>query len=128
MKALITISFFVLSLPTFATTAILCGPIDQVDADNNKASIWIVMDRENPTTPAEVSVNFKGKDATVVRVLKSSLSLSIRTTAPESLVTISLRDITSLNCQGDDTQFTIRHKPNLNMSDRIVSQCRCFAD
>ena len=128
MKTILALTFFALSLPAFATTAILCGPTDQVDEDNNKASVWIIMDRENPSTPGEVSVTFKGKDATVVRVLKSSQSISIRTTAPDSLVTISNRDISSMNCQGDDSQFTIRHKPNLNMSDRIISQCRCFAD
>lgn len=128
MKTLLTLTFFALSLPAFATTAVLCGPAAQVDADNNTASVWIVMDRENPTTPGEVSVTYRGKDATVVRVIKSSQSIAIRTTAPDSLVTINLRDISSMNCEGDDAQFTIRHKPNLNMSDRIVSQCRCFAD
>ncbi len=128
MKTLLTFMFFALSLPAFATTAILCGPADQVDADNNSATVWIVMDRENPSTPGEVSVTYKGKDATVIRVLKSSQSIAIRTTAPESLVTINNKDISSMNCEGDDTTFTIRHKPNLNMSDRIVTQCRCFAD
>lgn len=128
MKTLLTITFFALSLPAFATTAILCGPAAQVDADNNSASVWIVMDRENPSTPSEVSVTYKGKDATVIRVLKSSQSIAIRTTKPDSLVTINNSDISSMNCEGDDRTFTIRHKPNLNMSDRIVSQCRCFAD
>lgn len=128
MKTFFALSLLVLSIPSFATTAILCGSPDLVDADNNKASIWIVMDSENPTTPGEVSVTYKGKDATVVMLLESSTSIAIRTKNPDSLVTINNKDINSMNCQGDDTLFTIRHKPNLNMSDRIVSQCRCFAD
>ena len=119
---------FMLCLPALATTAILCGNPEVVDEDNNKASVWIIMDRVNPSSLEEVSVTYKGKEATTARVTKNPTSIVIRTTAPDSLVTITKNDIKSVNCEGDDRLFTIRHKPNLNMSDRIVTQCRCFQD
>lgn len=123
--ALISVMSLLISNSSFATTAILCGEAEIVDADNDEASVWVILDNPDSASPDEVRVDFYGKSAEVMAVNRSEGKLTIGTSKPSKTLIFNEEDVDDIACDGDiNFSMTLDSKD----SSESINDCRCFAD
>ena len=124
-KNLIVSSIFLTSLQSFATTAVLCGNEEAVDADNDQALVWLILENFGSTSKDQVQVAYSGKDAQVKTVTSKDGVLSITTSKPTSKLSINESDINPARCElGSNFSVTVETSTALES----IGECRCFQD
>ena len=116
MKVLALCLLF-LSLNAFATTAVLCGDPETVDANENRAAVHLIFEHPDNEIIEDLRVSFGGHDAPVTKVKTTESGYTIETKSPKSRLEIK-RDNVSF-CESE-TLFTLR------MNRKIIKDCRCF--
>lgn len=123
--AIMSVLSLLISNPSFATTAILCGDAEMVDEDNDKAAVWVILDNSDSASVDEIRVDFYGKSAEVTAVNRSEGKLNIGTTKPSRTLVFNEEDVDDIACDGDISfSMTLENKD----SSESINDCRCFAD
>lgn len=122
---LCAIGLFLLHTPAQATTAVLCGDPALVDEDNDRASVWLILENSDSRSADETQAIFFGKEARVASVSVQNSQISIRTTKPSRAVVVSEADIDSSVCDGE-TLFSVQI--NSAKTRKSIGSCRCFED
>lgn len=116
MKVLALCSLF-LSLNAFATTAVLCGDPEGVDANEASATVHLIFEHPENEIIEDLRVSFKGQDATVTKVKTTESGYTIETKSPKARLEIKRDDVSF--CESE-TLFTLR------MNRKTIKDCRCF--
>lgn len=116
MKLFIFLSL-VFSINSFATTAVLCGDPEVVDANEKKATIHMIFEHPDYEVIEDLRVYFRGVSISVEPEVKSGEVYEIRTKFPNTLIEVNREDISY--CESE-TLFTIKR------DGKTVESCRCF--
>ena len=125
LKFLSGICVLLVGIQSFATTAVLCGNEEAVDADNDQALVWLILSNFDTTTKTEVDVTYSGKDAQVTAISRKSGVLSITTTNPTSRLILKEADIDPAHCESE-TPFSVKVETSRTLES--IGECRCFQD
>ncbi len=123
----IILSVFTLLISTslYATTAVLCGDAEKVDADNSLASVHLIFDQEESRTPDELRTIFYGVETKVSSATEKQGQIFIQTSRPKKTIILNKESIEYTSCN-PELNFSLKILQNGVSS--IIKNCRCFAD
>lgn len=116
MKVLALCSLF-LSLNAFATTAVLCGDPETVDANENLASVHLIFEHPDNEIIEDLRVSFRGQEATVKRVKTTESGYTIETKSPKARLELKRSDVSY--CDSEELF-------SLKLNTKTLKDCRCF--
>jgi hypothetical protein len=116
MKVLALCSLL-LTFNAFATTAVLCGDPETVDANEKLATIHLIFEHPDNEIVEDLRVSFKGQDATVTKVKTTEIGYTIETKSPKARLEIKREDVSFCD---SETLFTLK------MNRKTIKDCRCF--
>ncbi|MCM2322008.1 MAG: hypothetical protein NDJ90_01970 [Oligoflexia bacterium] len=109
----------------YATTAVLCGDPARVDEDNDTAAVWLIFGNPDSRSSDEITVTFKGKEASVTAVKVDAGKVTIDVVRPKATVILEERFIDYVACDGESL-FSLQLVSGTRT--KTVDECRCFSD
>lgn len=110
-----------------ATTAILCGNPEQVDEDNNKASLHLIFDNSDSRHPEEIRAFSQGKELVIQSVSEVAQKISIELNGVNSSIELAARYIDPSRCE-NYSERTFSIKRIFGVKKAVIDYCRCFQD
>lgn len=124
MKTLILILSFV-AIHANATTAVLCGNPDQVDQDNDKATMHLIFDNSDSRSPGEVRAYSKGHELVIQSVSEARQKISIKLQGNGGTLQLGSKYIDPAQCE-NYSEDTFLMELVRGTKKTIIKSCRCF--
>jgi len=128
VKKILIAATLTLSFNIYATTAILCGPPEEIDQDENNAILHLIFDNYDSKTKDEIRVFSKGEELVIKTVGSKKNMINLKIGKNMGTIAIDSDYIDESVCEdySYDKTFNINWIKKSNTVQ--VENCRCFQD